>query len=87
MAEVNGIEVLNSSKILVKVASGYFNESGLLATAYISPVFIEDFIDGINKIGYLKINEILWKIEKSLLVDVSYPNLPPSLYEFTLSKV
>jgi hypothetical protein len=87
MPEINDIEVLNSSKNLVKIASGYFSESGFSATAYISPVFIGDFIDGINKIGYLKINETLWAIEKSLLVDVPYANFPPSLYKLTLKKV
>jgi len=81
MPEIN-IEVLNSFKVFIKIVSGYFYENGLSAIAHISPIFIDD----ISKIEYLKINEIMWKIEEKSPKDSSSPNLPRCFYEFTLVK-
>lgn len=87
MQELNNIEVLNSLKNSIKIVPGSFYENNLVATVLISPRFIIDFIDDINGIKYLRINEVLWKIKNNKKInssDSSFPDLLGCFYEFTL---
>ena len=65
-------------------AQGYFDEFTLPVIVCIEPMQTADFIE-VDKIGYLRINQILWKVEKYRSFVDSQTSL--SYYEFTLSKV
>jgi hypothetical protein len=84
MQKINSIEVLNDFKICETIAPGYFDESTLPVIVCIQPMHTADFIE-VDKIGYLRINQILWKIEEHRSFVDSQTSL--SYYEFTLSKV
>jgi hypothetical protein len=89
MQEINNIEVINSLKNSVKTVPGFFYENGLVATVWIRPIVITDFVDDINQAKYLKINKVLWRIEKYNVIDSSdfLPlGTPGCFYEFTLVK-
>ena len=84
MQKIQNVEVLNDFKIREAIAQGYFDESTLPVIVCIEPMQTADFIE-VDKIGYLRINQILWKVEKYRSFVDSQTSL--SYYEFTLSKV
>jgi hypothetical protein len=87
LQKISHIDVFDSYKNCKKTALGYFYDSNSSPIVWIDPVTIADFIS-IDEIRFVKINEILWKIEEK--DEEKIPDRSSFLrpfHRFTLSRV